>query len=108
MAAVPTVGSVPSWTPPNNKYPPPKQGEPPLHRAARLGDHDQIRVLLDEGAGVDELFEIQLDPGARREPATPLMVAAGSANGASAATVRLLLESGASIEPVPDRSALPY
>jgi ankyrin repeat protein len=97
-----------AWTPPNSKYPPPKVGEPALHRAARLGDDDAIRALVAAGADVDELFEINLDPGSRPAPASPLMVAAGSADGASAATVDLLLTLRASIEPRAGLSALPY
>ena len=53
-------------------------------------------------------FDIQLDPGARRARATPLMVAAGSADGASAATLLLLLELGASVNPGPGLSPLAY
>lgn len=80
-----------------------------MHRAARLGDDDAIRALVDAGAPVDELFDIALDPGARQQPATPLMVAAGSGDGATAATVRLLLPLGASVEPGPSgMSALSY
>lgn len=84
-----------SWTPPNTKYPPPKEGEPPLHRAARTGDHEAIRRLVGAGADVNVVFDMGLDPGARPTPATPLMVAAGSGDGASVETVRLLLELGA-------------
>jgi hypothetical protein len=43
-------------------YPSPKPGEPQLHRAARLGDHQEIDALVRAGANVDELFDIQLDP----------------------------------------------
>lgn len=104
----PYRGGVSSWIPPNRTHPPPKPGEPPLHRAARLGDHDQIRALVQQGAAVDQLFEIQLDPGGRHEPASPLMVAAGSSDGASAATLSLLLELGASVQPQPGLAALIY
>lgn len=45
---------------------------------------------------VDDRFNIRLDPGAREQMATPLMVAVGSADGASAETVQLLLDLGAS------------
>jgi ankyrin repeat protein len=45
---------------------------------------------------IDDLFDIQLDPSARPRLATPLMVAVGSADGATAATVDLLLALGAS------------
>jgi ankyrin repeat protein len=68
---------------PRAKFAPPKEGEPPLHRAARVGDHDAIRSLVSSGVPVDDRFNIRLDPGAREELATPLMVAVGSADGAS-------------------------
>lgn len=84
-----------AWVAPNSEYPPPKAGEPPLHRAARLGDGDAIRRLVAGGADLNVLFDIGLDPGARPHRATPLMVAAGSGDGASADTVSLLLELGA-------------
>jgi ankyrin repeat protein len=100
---------VSDWKPGNLKYPPPKAGEPPLHRAARLGDHDAIRSLVESGEAVDALFNIRLDPGAIPEPATALMVAAGSADGATATTVRLLMELGASTDAGPSgKSALSY
>ena len=72
-----------------------------MHRAARLGDHDAIRELVDRGAALDELFNIRTDSGARAVLATPLMVAAGSEYGATVETVELLLEMGASIDPGP-------
>lgn len=85
------------WTPPNLDYPPPKAGEPPLHRAARLGDADAIRALHAEGADLNAPFDISLDPGSQTCFATPLMIAAGSGDGASVDTVRLLLELGADL-----------
>jgi len=84
-----------SFDPPNQKYPPPKAGEPPLHRAAREGDHATIRSLAAAGADLNAAFDIGLDLGARPSPATPLMVAAGSGDGATLDTVKLLLELGA-------------
>lgn len=97
------------WAAPNTDYPPPKPGEPPLHTAARVGDSGKISELVASGTPVDSLFEIQLDPGARPEPATALMVAAGSNDGATAETVELLLELGASVTPGPSGvSALWY
>ena len=72
-----------------------------MHRAARLGDHDEIRRLAESGVPIDEPFNIRSDPHARECLATPLMVAAGSGDGATADTVRLLLECGASIQPGP-------
>jgi cytohesin len=92
---------VSSWTPPNSKHPPPKLGEPPLHRAARQGHDEEVRQLVHGGVRVDDLFEIQLDPGARPEPASALMVAAGSGDGATVATVQLLLDLGAEVELAP-------
>lgn len=89
------------WVPPNVEYSPPKPGEPPLHAAARVGDADAVSALVNAGTPVDGLFEIQLDPGAQPEPATALMVAAGSNDGSTVETVGLLLELGASVEPGP-------
>lgn len=83
------------FEPPNTEFAPPKAGEPPLHRAAREGDHAAIRSLAAAGADLNAVFDIGLDPGARGMPATPLMVAAGSGDGATEATVSLLLELGA-------------
>lgn len=84
-----------TWVAPDSEFPPPKVGEPPLHRAARLGDGDAIRRLATGGADINALFDIGLDPGARPSHATPLMMAAGSCDGATADTVSLLLELGA-------------
>jgi ankyrin repeat protein len=84
-----------TWTPPNPEYPPPKPGEPAIHRAARLGDASSIRALAKAGADLNEVFDIRLDPGARISPATPLMVAAGSGDGATTETLQKLLELGA-------------
>lgn len=84
-----------TWAAPNQEYAPPKPGEPPLHRAARLGDHAAIRDLIVQGSNVNEAFDMGLDPGARSTMATPLMVAAGSGDGATIGTVRLLIELGA-------------
>ena len=83
------------WTAPNQEYPPPKSGEPALHRAARIGDEPSIRRLIAAGEPIDAPFDLQLDPGACPACGTPLMVAAGSGDGASFATVKLLVELGA-------------
>jgi ankyrin repeat protein len=77
------------------EYAPPKAGEPLLHRAARYGDHDAVRSLAAAGADVNAVFDMQRDPGGLEMPATPLMVAAGSGDGAGAGTVELLLKLGA-------------
>jgi hypothetical protein len=79
----------------NPQYLPPKQDEPALHCAARLGDHERIRQLVNNGHDINLPFDIRLDPGGRSALATPLMVAAGSGYGASVETMRLLLELGA-------------
>lgn len=84
-----------AFDPPNKEFPPPKPGEPPLHRAAREGDHAAIRSLVRAGADVNAVFDIGLDRSAHTRPATPLMVGAGSGDGATEATVALLLELGA-------------
>jgi len=63
---------VTDWAAPNSEYAPPKPGEPPLHAAARLGDNEEILALVNAGSPADGLFEIQLDPGARRQPNSSL------------------------------------
>ncbi len=71
--------------------------EPPLHAAARSGDHAAIRQLVAAGADLDEAFDIQLDPGARPVLITALGWASGSAEGATATTVEILIELGAGL-----------
>jgi ankyrin repeat protein len=73
----------------------PMPAEPPLHRAARTGDHDAIRVLVARGVDINLMGDLKLDTDSYDRPATPLMAAAGSGDGASVETVRLLLELGA-------------
>lgn len=92
-------------TVPNIDYPPPKPGEPPLYRAARLGDADAIRSLVEQGADINAGFDIIQNTGPRQCLATPLMVAAGSGEGASAGTVSLLLELGADPKIVADNQS---
>ncbi len=83
------------FNPPLNEYPPPKEGEPALHRAARIGDCAEIRRLVAAGERLDATFNTELDPGAYERAATPFMVAAGSSDGANVETLRVLLELGA-------------
>jgi ankyrin repeat protein len=71
------------------------EGEPPLHRAARLGDHDEIRRLAAAGHPINALANSEFYPYCDPRYATPFMVAAGSSNGATVETLRLLLELGA-------------
>lgn len=78
---------------------------PPLHAAARRGDDAEIRRLIAAGHDVNAVVNISDDPDFELH-VTPLMVAAGSAEGATAATVRTLLELGADVGTViDDRSA---
>lgn len=77
------------------EFPPPTGVEPVLHRAARLGDHAEIRRLVAAGADVNAAFNWPQNPDCSSVTATPLMIAAGSADGASVETVRLLVELGA-------------
>lgn len=90
------------WDAPNKQYASPKAGEPPLHRAARFGDHEEIRRLVAAGADVDAVFDGASDDDWDEVPATPLMVAAGTGDGATAETVKLLLELGADAARVVD------
>jgi len=59
--------------------------EPALHLTARLGDH----------AAIEQLVAGRVDPNLVFDNQTPLMVAAASADGASADTLRLLMKLGA-------------
>lgn len=83
------------FNPPLNEYPPPREGEPALHRAARMGDCAEIRRLVAAGEKPDTTFNTELDPGAYERVGTPFMVAAGSSDGANVETLRVLLELGA-------------
>lgn len=80
--------------------------EPAIHSAARNGDDAAVRRLVERGADVDEVFDVQVDPGARSVFVSALGWAAGSADGASAATVALLLDLGARLEVDGARSPL--
>ncbi|MEZ6235552.1 MAG: ankyrin repeat domain-containing protein [Phycisphaerales bacterium] len=68
---------------------------PPIFRAALLGDHDAIHRLVAAGGRLDVIADVSEVPESRQRPATPLMVAAGSAKGATSETVELLLDLGA-------------
>ncbi len=83
------------FNPPVHEYPPPKEGEPALHRAARTGDCAEIRRLVAAGERLDATFNTELDPGAYEREATPLMIAAGSSDGANEETLKVLIELGA-------------
>ncbi|MBL0871502.1 MAG: ankyrin repeat domain-containing protein [Phycisphaerales bacterium] len=81
--------------------------EPPLHRAARTGDISEIRRLVREGERLDLIFNCESNPKYEERRVTPLMIAAGSSDGANAETLRVLLELGADPAAVIDgKSAL--
>lgn len=84
-----------NFDPPRDEHPTPKEGEPALHRAARIGDIAEIRRLVAAGESLESVFNTELDPDALDREATPFMVAAGSSDGASVETLRVLLELGA-------------
>lgn len=69
--------------------------EPPIHRAARLGDLDELERLLARGEDIDSRADFDYDCGSCLRQLTPLMVAASSEDGATAATLRRLLGHGA-------------
>ncbi len=69
--------------------------EPELHRAVRIGDHLAIRELCEAGAELSETARVELTQCYPAPLATPLMVAAGSREGATVETLRLLIELGA-------------
>lgn len=73
----------------------PRSAEPSLHRAARVGDCTEIHRLVGEGADVNAVIDLDFDPDAFLRGVTPLMVAAGSGDGASVETVKTLLDLGA-------------
>jgi hypothetical protein len=79
--------------------------ESPLHRAARLGDHDGIRALVAAGADLEKEVELWYQPG-ESVRLTPVLIAAGSSDGATVDTVRLLLDLGAAPVPPEDRELL--
>lgn len=82
-----------------SKPTPADSGLPPLHHAAWIGDADTIRAQVAAGADVDGSVRVSVG-GQTRISASPLQIAAGSSAGATADTLRLLVELGAR----PDRS----
>lgn len=69
--------------------------EPPIHRAARLGDLDKLERLLALGEDVNSRADLEDDDRPCLGQLTPLMAAARSDDGATAETLRWLLEHGA-------------
>lgn len=72
----------------------PWPGEGELLRAARVGDHERVRELA-RGCEIDAEFGVMVGGAGPSRKLTALMVAAGSGDGASVETVRLLMELGA-------------
>ena len=71
--------------------------EPPIHRAARKGDLDELARLIEAGADINEKADLEFDCGPHVCGLTPLMAAARSINGATVATLRWLVEHGADL-----------
>lgn len=83
--------------------------QPPLHAAARRGDHGCIRALVAAGAHVNEAAPLGDARDAYPRSVTPFMVAAGSAEGATVETLRLLVSLGADADRrIELRSAMSY
>lgn len=71
--------------------------EPEIHRAARLGDVLSLERLVTSGTDVDARGDLEFDHGPSLRGLTPLMIAAGSPEGADVATLRWLLTHGANL-----------
>lgn len=71
--------------------------EPEFHRAARIGDHAAIERLLAAGADIEERADLEFDHGPHLRGLTPLLTAARSIDGATVATLQLLLGRGADL-----------
>jgi Ankyrin repeat len=69
--------------------------EPPIHRAARLGDLAELERLLAAGEDVNSRADLEYDYGPFLRQLTPLVVAARSEDGTTAETLRWLLGHGA-------------
>ncbi|MGD9691514.1 MAG: ankyrin repeat domain-containing protein [Phycisphaerales bacterium] len=69
----------------------------PLAQAAITGDHAALAALVQEGANVNERFTVG-QPGEFQYVAPLLCIAAASPHGATADTLRLLIDAGADVE----------
>ncbi len=76
---------------------PTRPPEPPIHGAARTGDLTLLARLVAEGADVDQRAHVEDDDGTWLAGLTPLMTAARSIDGATAGTLRWLVEHGADV-----------
>ena len=71
--------------------------EPLTHRAARRGELETLQALLAAGADINETADLEFDNGSHLKGLTTLMVAARSLDGATAETLRWLVEHGADV-----------
>jgi ankyrin repeat protein len=71
--------------------------EPPLHRAARLGDIDELQRLISEGEDINSTFNYN-ETYPYWCQLTPLIVAAMSIDGATVETLQWLINHGAKLE----------
>jgi ankyrin repeat protein len=71
--------------------------EPAMHRAARHGDLCELESLVESGADVNVMADLEFDNGPHLKGLTALMVAARSIDGATTETLRWLVEHGADI-----------
>lgn len=71
--------------------------EPPLHRASRLGNLAELQQLIAQGVNINSRADLAIDSGSFFLQLTPLMVAAGSQDGATVETLRWLIEHGADL-----------
>lgn len=71
--------------------------EPPLARAARLGDIAALERLVADGADINARVDIEWEYLSACWRVTPLMIAARSVDGAEVATLAWLLEHGADL-----------
>jgi ankyrin repeat protein len=83
--------------------------EPPLHRASRTGNIADIRRLVAQGERLDLIFNCEPNPKYDERRVTPFMIAAGSNDGATVETLRVLVELGADpAAEIDGRTALNY
>ncbi|WP_394796561.1 ankyrin repeat domain-containing protein [Armatimonas sp.] len=71
--------------------------EPPLHRAARLGDIAALERLVADGADINARIDVEWEYLSECWNVTPLMVSARSVDGADVATLAWLLDQGADL-----------
>jgi ankyrin repeat protein len=68
-----------------------------LHRAVHIGDLEELKKLLTQGEDINSRFDLTSEQGSFACQLTPLMIAAGSGDGATVETLQFLVENGADI-----------